>query len=315
MLRSYALLAFCVTVWGSNFVFGAMLVEQFPPMLLSITRLCFTSTFYICYAWATGRLIAPTLRDLKLIIPLALIGTVVNQSSFYIGLQTADPTTSALILALSPITVGLLAAVFLRERFTARMAAGSVVALLGVLFVLGKGSGFHLSYGELCMVLAMLSFSVSVIFVRKLTAFRDPFFATVYGTVLGTGMLVPLALSREPVAQLAHVEGWAWLLAIGCAFVMQVVCGLVWNREMHVVGAAKASVFMNLQPFVAMVLGFWLLDKTVTWTQIVGSILIVGGVGLATVQTGLVLRRRKASASPAVPETAASRPAPNGSGL
>lgn len=299
MLRSYAWLVFCVTVWGSNFVFGAILVEQFPPMLLAIARLSVTCTFYIVFAWSTGRIVKPNRRDWMLLVPLALL-TMVNQSSFYIGLQYADPTVSALITAMSPIAVSLLAAVFLKERMTVRMAFGSVVAVTGVFFVVGSaGGGGSFSKGELLMVAAMMSFAVSMILTRKLTEFRDPFFATSYATVLGSGLLLPVALIREDVSRMS-TELWAWGLLIGCALVMQVVCGLVWNREMQRVGAGKASIFLNLQPFVAMVLGYWILNKPVTGTQLIGSLLIIGGVLLATVQTVRSMQRAaRLSAKPA----------------
>jgi drug/metabolite transporter (DMT)-like permease len=289
MLRSYAWLVFCVTVWGSNFVFGAILVEQFPPMLLAIARLSVTSTFYVIFAWATGRIIKPTLRDWKLLIPISLL-TLLNQSSFYIGLQHADPTVSSLITALSPIAVSLLAAVFLGERISLRMAIGSVVAVTGVFFVVGSGGqGLKISEGELWMVVAMMTFAVSMILTRKLTEFRDPFFATSYGTVLGASMLLPVALVKDSVSEMS-TELWAWALLIACALVMQVVCGLVWNREMQKVGAGKAAVFLNLQPFVAMSLGYLILNKPVTGTQMIGSILIIGGVLLATAQAVRAMR-------------------------
>jgi drug/metabolite transporter (DMT)-like permease len=260
-------------------------------MLLAISRLAITSIFFVCFAWSTGRLVKPTKRDWKYLVPIALL-TLINQSSFYIGLQYADPTTSSLIISISPIAVSLLAAVFLKERLTVRMSIGSVVALTGVFFVVGSGGSLSISAGETFMVLAMLSFAISMILTRKLTELRDPFFATSYGTVLGAGLLLPIALVRDSVSEMS-TELWAWALLIVCALMMQVVCGLVWNREMQKVGAAKASIFLNLQPFVAMSLGFLILGKVVTGTQIIGAILIVGGVLVATTQAARSVRSRR----------------------
>ncbi len=49
-------------------------------------------------------------------------------------LETADPTTSALILATAPVLTGFLAAIFLKERFTLRMVVGSLLAYYWHLF-------------------------------------------------------------------------------------------------------------------------------------------------------------------------------------
>ena len=74
------------------------------------------------------------------------------------------------------------------------------------------------------------------------------------------------------------------MLLIGSALLIQGLCAIIWNNQIRKVGAAKASVFLNLQPFVAMVLGYLILGNPVTFTQVGGSILIVGGVILSTLQ-------------------------------
>jgi drug/metabolite transporter (DMT)-like permease len=282
-MRSYLLLLLCVTLWGCNFVFGSILVKHFPPLHLSAFRLGTTTLFLCAYAAATRRFTRLTARDILYMLPLAVVGYLMNQVAFFTGLQTTGATTAALILSLSPICTALLARLFLKEPFTLRMAIGSVIALAGVFFVVGNGSGLHISVGIWLMVVAMATFSVSVILMRKLTESLDAFAATVYSTILGFGFILPTALWREPHAPL-HAPWWSWLLLIGTALVIQGICSLIWNGQLRQVGAAKASIFLNLQPFVAMILGFLLIGTPITLIQTVGSALIVGGVVFATWQ-------------------------------
>ena len=47
MLKAYAWLTFCVMVWGSNFVFGKILVQDFSPTVLTMVRLLFIVLFLI----------------------------------------------------------------------------------------------------------------------------------------------------------------------------------------------------------------------------------------------------------------------------
>ncbi|WP_433754064.1 EamA family transporter [Paenibacillus amylolyticus] len=65
---------------------------------------------------------------------------------------------------------------------------------------------------------------------------------------------------------------------------IQGLCAVIWNNQIQKVGAAKASIFLNLQPFVAMLVGFFVLGTPVTFVQVGGSILIVCGVVLSTIQ-------------------------------
>jgi drug/metabolite transporter (DMT)-like permease len=281
MVRSYLLLLFCVSCWGSNFVIGSMLVHEFPALLLSALRLTATSICLFSYAWGTKKLGALKRRDFLLLIPLGVVGTLFNQAAFFSGLKTVDATTASLILSLAPITIALLARLFLKETVTKPMIMGSVVAIVGIFFVVGKSEGLTFSIGVLYIFLAMLTFSISVIIMRKLTERIDPFTATVYSTIIGSSMVIPVALIREPLSQVStHL--WAWILLFSTSVITQGLCSLIWNVQIMRVGAGKASIFLNLQPFVAMIVGFLLLGTAVTFVQIVGALLIVGGVLLAT---------------------------------
>jgi len=285
MIRSYILLLFCVTLWGSNFVFGSMLVKQFPPLFLADVRLVFATLFLLSYAWITKKFVKIKPREWGLLILLGLIGTLANQTAYFNGLLTTDATTASLILSMAPIVTAVLASLFLKERFTRRMQIGSVLALLGTFCVVGIGAGLTISKGAMLIVIAMVTFSSSMIIIRKLTETMHPFISTVYSTTMGTVFLTPAAFFfLDSSASISH-EAWAWVLLILTAIFMQGVCGLVWNQQLQVVGTAKAAIFLNLQPFVAMLVGFLLLGSQVTATQAGGSLLIVTGVLVATVRS------------------------------
>lgn len=63
---------------------------------------------------------------------------------------------------------------------------------------------------------------------------------------------------------------------------MHGIVTLIWNSQLQKVGAAKAAMFANLEPFIAMLFGLLLLAKPVTGVQFFGAILIIAGVTLTT---------------------------------
>ncbi|MBP1154992.1 MULTISPECIES: EamA family transporter [unclassified Paenibacillus] len=67
---------------------------------------------------------------------------------------------------------------------------------------------------------------------------------------------------------------------LASVFLKEIIRGVGYRLKR--VGASEASIFLNLQPFVAMIVGFMPLGTPVTTVQIIGSMLIVGGVVLAT---------------------------------
>jgi len=282
MARAYALLMLVVTMWGSNAVIGYILVTEFPPMLLGVTRLFIASLFYLALLFWSRRMIRLKPRDLLGFLPFAFIGIILNNITYYTGLETVYPTTSALIIALTPATAAILAGIFLKEKITVRMAVGSVVAFVGVSFVVGVADGFHFSVGVYWTFLSMIASSTGLILIRRLTALYDSVITTAYGTWLGTIFYTPIAFAGESASRMS-TEPWAWLLLIASAILMQGLSNLIWNSQMHYVGVGKSAVFLNLEPFVAMAASFFILGIMVTWEQILGSFLIIGGVMLATV--------------------------------
>ncbi|MFG0214720.1 DMT family transporter [Brevibacillus porteri] len=281
MLRSYLLLIFCVTAWGSNFVFGKMLVAEFSPLFLSAMRLLFIVLFLLI--WSRGRLKMPKLSrtDWLLLAVLGVVGVFINQWSFYKGLVTADPTTSALILALTPITTALLAALFLKESLTGRMAIGSVIGTSGVLFVIYSGAELHFDVGILWIVLTMLTFATSIILVRLLGHRLPPLVTTLVSNLIGFGSMLPFLLISIPTATVSTSLS-SWVLLFVTAVVMHGIVTLIWNSQLQKVGAAKAAMFANLEPFIAMLFGLLLLAKPVTAVQFFGAVLIIAGVTLTT---------------------------------
>ncbi|MBS4213179.1 DMT family transporter [Neobacillus rhizophilus] len=285
MLKAYALLTICVVVWGSNFVFGKILVQDFSPTLLTMLRLLFIVLFLSGLSFYKKQFKRVKSKDLLSVVFLGIIGVFINQWSFFVGLQTADPTTSALILATTPILTSFLAAIFLKEQLTVRMLLGSVVAIIGIYFVVAKGnvSSIQIDRGLLWIVLTMVTFAVMIIMTRLLSQRIDPLTITLYSNMVGLIVSIPSAFSLDtPLRISANVSDWA--LLIGTAVVVHGMAALIWNQNIRHVDASKASILSNLEPFVAMIMGLVLLYKPITSTEIAGSLLIVGGVVLSTYQ-------------------------------
>ncbi|MGY0692722.1 DMT family transporter [Virgibacillus sp. FSP13] len=285
MLKAYLWLIFCVVVWGSNFVFGKILVQDFSPTLLTSLRLFFIVLVLNGLAFSKKHIKRLNKNDLLAILFLGIIGVFINQWSFFVGLQTADPTTSALILATTPILTGFLAAIFLKEKITIRTLTGSIVAIIGIYFVVTKGdlTSLDIDKGLIWIVVTMITFAIMIIMTRVLSQRLDPLTITLYSNMVGFIISVPfIFLIDHPIRISVAIPDWA--LLIGTAVVVHGIATLIWNKNIRHVDASKASILSNLEPFVAMIVGLLLLSKPVTGIELIGSVFIVGGVILSSYQ-------------------------------
>lgn len=293
MVRSYVWLTVCVILWGSNFVFGKILVQYFSPSMLTTLRLlCIVLFLFILQPVYRSQRQVMQRRDLVALIFLGIVGVFVNQWSFFIGLETADPTIAALILALTPIVTAFLAVIFLREKISIRMVIGSAIAIVGIFYVVTNGSlaTVQVDEGLGWIVLTMVAFAIMIIMTRFLVQRINPFYITLYSTVVGLIVSLPFAfLYDKEVIISTNVA--PWLLLVVTAVIVHGLANLLWNQHIQSVQASKASILCNLEPFVAMVVGFILLAKPVTMIELLGGIFIVSGVVFSTYERG---RRQKA---------------------
>lgn len=293
MVKAYIWLTFCVIVWGSNFVFGKILVQSFSPSLLTMFRLLFIVLFLFVISFYKIQFKRLNRKDLLAVIFLGIIGVFINQWSFFVGLETADPTTSALILATTPILTAFLAAIFLKEKLTFRTMMGSIIAFFGIYFVVTAGStaAFQFDKGLSWIVLTMVTFAIMIIMTRLLSKRIDPLTITLYSNIVALIASIPFAFILDtPLRVSTKLSDWA--LLIGTAVVVHGLANLIWNINIKNVDASKASILSNLEPFVAMVFGLILLAKPITGAEILGSLFIVGGVVLSTFERRK-LRNRK----------------------
>src|SRR5690625_4901938 len=197
MLRSYFWLTFCVSVWGSNFIFGKILIQYFSPSMVTMLRLLVIVLFLLGLSLFYHREQKKLFKsDLILILLLGVIGVFINQWTFFVGLETADPTVAALILATTPILTGFLAAIFLKEKITVRMVIGSLIAIGGILYVVTNGRlvSIQIDKGIIWMIVTMVTFSLMIIMTRYLGARVDPVTLTLYSSGVGFVIFIPSGL-------------------------------------------------------------------------------------------------------------------------
>jgi drug/metabolite transporter (DMT)-like permease len=91
---------------------------------------------------------------------------------------------------------------------------------------------------------------------------------------------VPIALcgARQTAAQDWSLGWEVWALLVFSTIGPLVVTNILWFRSLDRIGASRATLATNLQPFVAALLAVVLLGERIDAVQIAGGILI--GVGI-----------------------------------
>ncbi|REE69609.1 drug/metabolite transporter (DMT)-like permease [Paenibacillus taihuensis] len=273
-------------LWGCNYVASAYMLRDFSPIFLSFARLVVMSLFLLSIAAVNRSMRWPNKREWGLLLLAGISGTLINQLFYFTGLQHSTAGNAALIIALSPIATTLLSRIFLKEEITVTKLSGALVALIGVIcIVLFGGKELGISKGDIYLLLAMLGMSVSLLFIRKLTVAMTSYEVTIYATVIGTILMAP-AVAYEGIDGHLHASHhlMTWLLLITVAIIGQGVTGFWWNKGISVVGASVSAMFMNIPPFIAIIVSYFVLGDSIKPAQIAGGVLILAGVALSNMK-------------------------------
>ncbi|WNQ12252.1 DMT family transporter [Paenibacillus aurantius] len=281
--RSYTLLFLCVFIWSLNYLSRQILLKEFSPYFLSALSLTVIGVVFLVWALATKAAVRVNRKEMLFLLLSALVGLIANQLFLYQGLKRTTATNASLLFTLAPLITAGLAALFLKERVTWRMIAGSLVAIAGISQALGL-TGFQLHSGDWLMLGATFTFSCNLIFIRILSRRLAPFIVTVYSFALSSLLFDPFVLAYVPIEWKHSL--WIWGLALGSILIAQGLTNVWWNQSMQTVGAAKAAIVLNLQPMMTMLLDLILFRHALSAGKVTGALLVFAGVMLGTWNRG-----------------------------
>ena len=285
-----------VLLWALNVVVTRyVLTHGWQPLAYATIRyFCATSLFWV-FTYHRERSFRVGRRDLRLVL-LAAAMIFVNQLCFVYGLKLAQASTVALLLGATPIFIGLISLALGLEHLPRAFWAGAFLTLAGVGLIAASGSGGLSSglQGDLLAIGTAFSWAWYTVAIAPLMRSYSPF--RISAIVLALGW-VPLALAGIPQVASQHFDfGWKVWVGFGYAVIGPLfLTNILWFTAIDRVGPSRASLFGNLQPFFSVIFAILLLSESLRSLEIVGGVLIFGGIALERV--------RRRSAIVAAPES------------
>jgi drug/metabolite transporter (DMT)-like permease len=303
--RRLLILAFASVylAWGSTYLAIRVGVAHTPPTVLAGLRFLLAGGGMLLALAATGRLAPTSGRELRAIGIMAVLMLLGGNGLVVWAEQSVPSGLAALLVATVPLWMaGLAALPPARERLPPAAVAGVGLGFLGVAVLVrpdvgGGGDLWH----ALALVLASFSWSCGSIYARHAGIKADPITVTAW-EMFFAGLLF-LALGT--------VTGGVWqaqLDATGIAAIIYLVTigswvgftAYIWLLA-HV-PAAKAATYAYVNPVIALLLGWWLLDEPITPAIVAGSSIVVVAVALVTsARVASSFRPRTARAQEQIP--------------
>lgn len=270
-----------VGIWGLTFISTKVLIEHgLSPQEIFLLR--FLMAYLGIWFISPRRLFADNWKD-----ELWLLWGGVTGGSFYFftentALEITLATNVAFIVCTAPLLTTILSLlIYKKEKATAGLVGGSLLALAGVALVVYNGH-FILKIsplGDFLTLLAAFSWAFYSLIMKKMSGrYRTTFITRkifFYGilTILPAFILHPWQFSLSGLWQPAV---WMNLLFLGV--LASLVCFVVWNIILKQLGTVRASNYIYLNPLFTLIGSAVLLDEQFTVMSLMGAMLILGGV-------------------------------------
>jgi drug/metabolite transporter (DMT)-like permease len=270
-------------IWGVNFVVVKYATQVFNPVAFTGLRVGTVALFLVIVALARGGITLPR-RDVIALLLLGALGNGLYQLFFVHGVARTRAGNAALIIASAPAFIALIARARGMERVRALTLAGIALSVVGVALVMigsaTSSTGEATLLGSVLVFFGVLCWSIYTIGLQPYATRVD---IIQLSAVTALGGAVPLLIASTPAlleTNWSAVGVGGWLALFYSSVISMGVAYFFWYRGLRVLGPTRTAVYANLQPIVALLVAWPLLNEVPTVFQAVGAATIIAGVFL-----------------------------------
>ncbi len=277
---------FAVIVWGASFIATKVALRDVSPITVVWLRFGMGVVILGIAVAARRQFAWPKRKEWLYFALLGFLGITFHQWLQSTALLTSRASTTAWIVATTPVFMALLGWLALNEKLGWLQVSGIALATVGVLLVVSDGNPTTLSFkqfgapGDILILISSLNWAIfSALSRRGLAshpAARMMFYVMTFGWLFSS----VLFFARPGLAEIPQlsIDGW-----LGVSFLGVFCSGLAyiaWYDALQVLPTAQLGAFLYLEPPVAVVVAALILAESITWAALLGGGIILFGVWL-----------------------------------
>lgn len=271
-----------VLAWGTSFISTKVLMEDAALTPIEVYVYRFAAAYVLLLAVTFRKIFANSWKDE---FQLMLCGVCGGSLYYVLENYALNYTTSgnvSLLSGLSPLITTALIAVIFRVKIGLGLIIGSIIAFIGVAFVIfSHGEGIEINpLGDILALMSAFSWAIYAVAAKRLVPIYDSFFITRKLFIYGVLTAAPLMWIGEHPTHLGILLGNTtyFLNFLFLAVVCSLLAYILWNLAMKKLGPVAANNYMYLQPFTTMIVAYFTLGEEISLMGYIGCALIVGGL-------------------------------------
>jgi drug/metabolite transporter (DMT)-like permease len=274
-----------VVLWASNNVFTkAALDRGLEPLIYVSLRFGLVALLLFPFLKLRGVSLRIHRADMPRFLVSGLCGFAFYNLLYIVGLTYTSAFSAAILIAVAPIFILLLSAIFGIERVLPMQWLGVGISLLGVAVFIGdKLLANEPAIGDILNMLAALCFAIYGLTTRPLVDRYGAQATTAWSVLIGLVAIIPFtarSLWREDWEAVSDVE---WF-AIAYAAIVSVMLGYsLWGWAIARTGAGRSVPYLFLIPVFTGIFSVIFRGDRLGAAQVAGGTIALAGVAIARV--------------------------------
>jgi drug/metabolite transporter (DMT)-like permease len=255
------------------------------PVALAMTRMAGAALFFFAFTRLRGVLGPTTTRDKLTLAGLSVLGITLNQTLFLVGLHQTSPTAASLLSVTIPVFTAAIAVLLRIERLSARLASGLLLAVAGVLVLVGVRA---IDRGAAIVAMNSLCYSSYIVLARRVIQRLGALTVVTWLFVFGALTFAPLGMP----ALVHNAPHWTARSAALVAYIVAVPTIVAYSCNAWALGRSTptlVTIYINVQPLLAALLAWVQLGLPLTGRLVVAAAFIVAGVAIVATRPATVI--------------------------
>lgn len=269
-------------IWGSTYLLNKIAVSELPPFKLASIRFVSAGIIIFVIAKILKVNISITLNQLKNTFIAGFLFLTFGNGVVVWALRYVDSGFAALEISAQPLVVLILMRVLQGKKISAMSYVGVVLGFIGIFLLVSQKqlvSQEGQITGMIMIFACMASWAYGSLFVGKANLPSNYFVNTGYQMLAGGIMLA--------IASFCFGETWSlpstWSSDAQWSMVLLILFGSIiaftaFNFLLKEVSPEKVATSTYVNPIIALILGWWILNEIITLQSIIAAVVLLTGV-------------------------------------
>jgi drug/metabolite transporter (DMT)-like permease len=275
-----------VLFWGASFIATKLALREVSPETVVWLRFLMGTLILGAAMFTRNEGGLPSPRELGYFALLGFIGITFHQWLQSTALLTAQASTTAWIVATTPIFIALLGWIFLKERLGKWGVLGIGLATFGVVMVVSEGDWYSLRLGEfgtpgdILILISAVNWAVFSILSRRGLEIHPAMRMLFY--IMGLGWIFSslLFFTNAGLNEISDLSATGWFSVGFLGIFCSGFAYIFWFDGLNVLLTAQVGTFLYIEPIVAVIVAAIVLGEPLLFASLFGGGIILLGVWL-----------------------------------